>query len=61
VHDGDTVVFDVDNRELNVELSDEEIEARVAAYEPPTAPEFNGVLAKYAKSVGSASEGAVTV
>ncbi|HLM27453.1 MAG TPA: dihydroxy-acid dehydratase [Thermoleophilaceae bacterium] len=61
VQDGDTVVFDVDNRELNVELSDEEIGRRVAAYQPPAAPEFNGVLAKYAKSVGSASEGAVTV
>jgi dihydroxy-acid dehydratase len=61
VRDGDTVVFDVDARELNVELSDEEIAERVAAYEPPAAAEFNGVLAKYAKSVGSASEGAVTV
>ena len=61
VHDGDTVVFDVDNRELNVELSDEEIAERVAAYESPPAPELSGVLRKYANTVGSASEGAVTV
>jgi dihydroxy-acid dehydratase len=61
VHDGDTVTFDVDARELNVDLSQEEIEERVAAYEPPPAPEFNGVLKKYANTVGSASEGAVTV
>jgi dihydroxy-acid dehydratase len=61
VQDGDTVTFDVDARELNVDLSAEEIEKRVSAYEPPPAPEFNGVLKKYANSVGSASEGAVTV
>jgi dihydroxy-acid dehydratase len=61
VHDGDTVTFDVDARELNVDLSEEEIEQRVAAYEPPATPEFNGVLKKYANTVGSASEGAVTV
>jgi dihydroxy-acid dehydratase len=61
VQDGDTVTFDVDARELNVDLSQEEIEKRVAAYEPPPAPEFNGVLKKYANTVGSASEGAVTV
>ncbi len=61
VHDGDTVVFDVDSRELNVELSEDEIAKRVAAYESPPAPELNGVLRKYANTVGSASEGAVTV
>jgi dihydroxy-acid dehydratase len=43
-----------------VELSDAEIEERVKAYESP-APRFqNGVLGKYARHVGSASEGAVT-
>jgi dihydroxy-acid dehydratase len=61
VRDGDTVTFDVDARELNLDLSAEEIDRRVAAYEPPAAPEFNGVLKKYANTVGSASEGAVTV
>jgi dihydroxy-acid dehydratase len=60
VHDGDTIVFDVANRELNLELPDEEIAERVAAYESPAATYTNGVLGKYRKLVGSASEGAVT-
>jgi dihydroxy-acid dehydratase len=60
VHDGDTIVFDVANRELNVELSDEEIAQRVSDYEPPAPSYVNGVLGKYARLVGSASEGAVT-
>ena len=60
VREGDTIVFDVAARELNVELPDGELEERLAAYEPP-APEYqNGVLGKYAKHVGSASKGAVT-
>jgi dihydroxy-acid dehydratase len=60
VRDGDIVVFDVPNRELNVELSDEEIAERVAAYEPPAPRYTTGVLGKYARHVGSASEGALT-
>jgi dihydroxy-acid dehydratase len=60
VRDGDTIVFDVAKRELNVELSDDEIAERISAYEPPAAQYTNGVLGKYAKLVGSASEGAVT-
>jgi dihydroxy-acid dehydratase len=60
VQDGDFVVFDVPNRELRVELSDEEIAARVAAYKVPEPKYVNGVLGKYVKLVGSASEGAIT-
>jgi dihydroxy-acid dehydratase len=60
VRDGDTIVFDVPNRELNVELPPEEIEARLRDYEPPAPKYSNGVLGKYARLVGSASEGAVT-
>jgi dihydroxy-acid dehydratase len=60
VRDGDTVVLDVDRRELNVELSDEEIAARVAAYVPPPPQYVSGVLGKYARHVGSAAEGALT-
>jgi dihydroxy-acid dehydratase len=60
VRDGDTVVFDVAKRELNVELSAEEIAARLSDYEPPAPKYVNGVLGKYARLVGSASEGAVT-
>ncbi len=60
VQDGDVVVFDVSARELNVELSDEEIAARVAAYEPRPPSYERGVLGKYARQVGSAATGAVT-
>ncbi|MGX6449140.1 dihydroxy-acid dehydratase [Patulibacter sp. S7RM1-6] len=61
IHEGDTVTIDVDARELSVDLSDEEIAARCAAYAPQVTADTTGVLAKYAKLVGSASEGAVTV
>src|SRR5205823_2756772 len=37
VRDGDTIVFDIPARELNVDLPDDEIERRVAAYRPPPA------------------------
>jgi dihydroxy-acid dehydratase len=60
VRDGDTVTIDVDNRELSVDLSDEEIAERVGAYVSPE-PEYpSGVLAKYANTVSSASHGAIT-
>jgi len=61
VRDGDTITIDVESRRLDVDLPDAEIAGRVAAYEPP-APTVRpgGVLAKYAKLVSSASEGAVT-
>ncbi len=60
VADGDTVIFDVDARELNVDLPAEEIERRVAAYEAPAPKYTTGVLGKYARHVGSAAEGALT-
>ncbi len=58
--DGDIIVFDVDARELRVELSDDEIEARLADWSPPEPRYRTGVLAKYASMVSSASEGAIT-
>jgi dihydroxy-acid dehydratase len=60
VRDGDTIVFDVGNRELRLELSDEEIQQRIAAYEPPEPRYTSGVLGKYARHVGSAAQGALT-
>jgi dihydroxy-acid dehydratase len=60
VRNGDTIVFDVANRELNVELPAGELARRLADYEPPPPKYANGVLGKYAKHVGSAAEGAVT-
>ncbi len=59
VRDGDRVTLDVAARRLDVELSDEEIAARVAAYEPPPPAYRQGVMAKYARLVSSASQGAV--
>jgi dihydroxy-acid dehydratase len=60
VRDGDTVVFDVQGRRLDLDVPDEEIAHRVADYEPPEPTFEDGVLAKYARHVGSAAEGAVT-
>jgi dihydroxy-acid dehydratase len=60
VQDGDIIEFDIPARELRVELSDDEIRERVAAYQSPPPPFRSGVLAKYARQVGSASQGAIT-
>ena len=60
VRDGDEITVDVDARRMDVALGDEEIAERIAAYEPPPSPDATGVLAKYARLVSSASEGAVT-
>jgi dihydroxy-acid dehydratase len=60
VRDGDTIVFDVASRELNVDLPDGELAHRLADYEPPAPKYANGVFGKYAKHVGSAAQGAVT-
>ena len=60
LRDGDEVTVDVEGRDLSVDLSDEEIADRLRAYQAPE-PEFEtGVMAKYARTVSSASEGAVT-
>ena len=60
VNDGDTIVFNIPNRTLQIELSDEEIKRRLAGWKAP-APRFtSGVMAKYAFLVSSSSRGAVT-
>jgi dihydroxy-acid dehydratase len=59
LEDGDTVTIDIDDLELSVDLTDEEMEARLADYDPePTYT--NGVLAKYGQTFDSAANGAVT-
>jgi dihydroxy-acid dehydratase len=60
VQDGDTIEFHIAARELRVELSDDEIAARLRDWTPPPPRYTAGVLAKYAALVSSASEGAVT-
>jgi dihydroxy-acid dehydratase len=57
---GDVVVVDVEARELRVELSDDELAARLADWTPPQPRYTDGVFAKYAALVSSASEGAIT-
>jgi dihydroxy-acid dehydratase len=60
VRDGDTVTIDVAARRMDVDLPDEEITVRAAAWRPPENPHRTGVLAKYEAQVGSASTGATT-
>ncbi len=60
LRDGDEVTIDVEGRRLDVALSDEEIAERIAAYRGPDPLYASGVMAKYARHVGSASEGAIT-
>ena len=60
VRDGDTVVFDLPNRSLRVELTDAEIERRLADWSSPKPRYAHGVMAKYALLVSSSSLGAIT-
>jgi len=60
VRDGDEVTIDIDARRLEVDLPQDEIDRRVAAYEPPEPHYKTGVMAKYAAAVSSASAGAIT-
>src|SRR3989442_1572475 len=60
LRDGDTIVIDAQNRRLDVELSEHELESRLARLAPPTPRYATGAMAKYAKMVSSASLGAVT-
>jgi dihydroxy-acid dehydratase len=60
LQDGDLVTIDADAKVLSVDLSDEELARRRAAWQAPEPREKRGVLAKYARCVRSASEGAVT-
>lgn len=60
VRDGDIVVIDCAQRGLNVEVSDEELAARLAALEAQPVRYASGVFAKYAKLVSSSSQGAIT-
>jgi dihydroxy-acid dehydratase len=59
LRDGDTIELDVTARRLSVELSDDEIAARLADVTPPEPQYVKGVLARYSRYVSSASEGAV--
>jgi dihydroxy-acid dehydratase len=60
VREGDSIVFDLEKRQLNLELADEEIRHRLEDFSPPAPRYKTGVFAKYAALVSSAAEGAIT-
>ena len=60
LQEGDMIVFDVDARRLDVELSDDEIAERLRNVRHPEPLYPTGVLGKYAAMVSSASDGAIT-
>ena len=60
VEEGDTITFDIPNRRLTLEVTEDEIAARLAKWKAPEPRYKRGVFAKYANSVSSASEGAIT-
>lgn len=60
VEDGDKITIDAETAEITVHLQEQEIQARLNQWKAPAARYTRGLLAKYAKTVASASEGAVT-
>jgi dihydroxy-acid dehydratase len=60
VRDGDEIILDVENRRLDLNVPEEELVHRGAEWTPPEPRYTQGVFAKYARDVGSASEGAPT-
>lgn len=60
LRDGDLIAFDVAARRLDVEISDQELQERMAQWQPPEPNYTSGVMAKYARLVSSAALGAVT-
>jgi dihydroxy-acid dehydratase len=60
LREGDTIIFDLPQRRLDVDLPDAEIRNRLATWKAPPPRYATGVFAKYAALVSSASEGAIT-
>jgi dihydroxy-acid dehydratase len=60
IQDGDIIHFDIPNRKLTVEITDEELKARLSSWKEPAPAYKSGVFRKYADRVTSASLGAVT-
>jgi dihydroxy-acid dehydratase len=60
IKNGDRISIDAESNTISLELSDEEIKSRLSTWSKPKASYSRGVLAKYAATVASASEGAVT-
>ncbi|MCC6823191.1 MAG: dihydroxy-acid dehydratase [Verrucomicrobia subdivision 3 bacterium] len=60
VKDGDSITIDAETRQINLELTARELKQRRQAWKAPRPRYTRGVLAKYASTVASASQGAVT-
>ena len=60
IEDGDRITIDAETRQITVDVSDAELAERKTRWVRPESKYKRGVLAKYAKTVSSASEGAVT-
>lgn len=60
IKDGDLISIDAEKNTIQVDLSEEELQARQEAWQEPPFKEQSGQLYKYAKTVSSASEGCVT-
>jgi dihydroxy-acid dehydratase len=60
LHDGDMITLDVDNRRLDMDVDPAELDRRRTEWRQPEPRYTSGVFAKYAATVGSASEGART-
>ena len=60
LEDNDTITIDAERRQINVELTDDELRRRREQWQAPAPYATRGALAKYAKLVSSASKGAVT-
>jgi dihydroxy-acid dehydratase len=60
IKNGDPIVIDAEKRVINLEIPAAELKARLARWKQPKPRYTHGVLAKYARTVVSASEGAVT-
>ncbi len=59
VREGDTIIIDIPNRRLEVDLSPEEIEARLKVLELPQSKFTRGYLRRYSQMVSSANKGAI--
>ncbi len=59
IQEGDTISFDIPNRQIKLEVSDEELQRRLSQWTAPEPKHTTGALAKYARLVSSAARGAV--
>jgi dihydroxy-acid dehydratase len=61
IEEGDKITIDAETRQISVDVSDDDMELRRAAWRRPPSVVKRGALAKYRAEVSSASDGAVTI